>query len=641
MIPGTGEPARRPGGVVRLLLLALVAAGFFAVFAVGFPPGARDRLPVLVLALALALLTAYSPHRGLLVFCFLFPLAGLGDRLFGGADAIAWPVLLFGGFAAGWTFRFLYDFESRPDPSRADPALRALAAVWTLAALLAIVRARTLWALLHGLGLRAVNVEGLLDTAAIRESLLALAVLASGAGFFFILRRAGAAQRRAALLTALSATAVSAFAAVLQRLGALPGETNAFWTMTGRLSGGAIDPNALGLLCGLALVVTAARLMSPGPRRAAVASAAVVLAAGLILSGSRSGFLTAGLGFLVLLVSPGLPARARVVLGAVGAALLLAIALLVAGGGARGSVASRLALFFDSSLSVEFRASSRPILWESAVRLFRKEPIAGAGLGAFSWQLPNLLQEQGRALPMRDNPGNAYLQALAETGAVGLLLTLGLAAVLAREAWSARRRIADAPLEAGSGAALLAFLVALLTGSHWFASDVVFLFFLAAAVAVRPAEPVPARAAAFVRRLLVTIYAAAALWAAAATVRPDDVFGYRQGIGFHARETGPGGSYYWTQRRFAIRLLPGETMRLGLAHFTPEGRDIELTAESGGRALYRRALAPGQSIVLRLVGEPAIPRVLRFTLSRAFVPKRLGLSGDRRELGIMAVFPGK
>ena len=81
-------------------------------------------------------------------------------------------------------------------------------------------------------------------------------------------------------------------------------------------------------------------------------------------------------------------------------------------------------------------------------------------------------------------------------------------------------------------------------------------------------------------------------------------------------------------------------MRLGLAHFTPEGRDIELTAESGGRALYRRALAPGQSIVLRLVGDPAIPRVLRFTLSRAFVPKRLGLSGDRRELGIMAVFPG-
>jgi O-antigen ligase len=633
------EPARRPGGVVRLLFLALVAVGFFAVFAVGFPPAARDRLPVLGLALGLALFTAWNPRRGLPVFSFLFPLAGLGDRLFGGADAIAWPVLLFGGFAAGWIFRFLYDFESRPDPSRADPALKALAAVWTLSALLAMARARTLWALLHGLGLRAVNVEGLLDTAAIRESLLALAVLASGAAFFFILRRAGAAQRRAALLSALLATALSAFAAALQRLHLLPGETNDFWKMTGRLSGGAIDPNALGLLCGLALVVTVARLMSAGPRRAPAAAAAVLLAAGLILSGSRSGLLAAALGFLFLLFSPGLPARARVLLGAVGAALLLAIGLLVIGGGSRGSVASRLALFFDPSLPVEFRASARPVLWESAVRLFAKEPVAGAGLGAFSWQLPNLLHEQGRALPMRDNPGNAYLQALAETGAVGFLLTLGLASVLAREAWAARRRISDAPLEAGAGAALLAFLLTLLTGSHWFASDVVFLFFLVAAVAVRDAQPAAARRTALLRRLLVTIYTAAALWGLAATLAPDEVFRYRQGIGFHARESAPSGPFYWTQRRFAIRLLPAETMRLGLAHFTPEGRAVELTAESGGRTVYRRPLDPGQTITLRLIGDPAAPRILRFAVSRAFIPKRLGLSGDRRELGIMAVFP--
>ena len=641
MIPETGEPGRRPGGLVRLLLLALVAAGFFTVFAVGFPPGARDRLPVLALALGLALFTAYIPSRGLLVFCFLFPLAGLADRLFGGADAIAWPVLVFGGFAAGWTFRFLYDFENREDPSRVDPALRALAVVWGLAALLAVARARTLWALLHGLGLRAVNVEGVLDTAAIRESLLALAVLGSGTGFFFILRRAGAAQRRSALLTALSATAVSAFAAVLQRLGVLPGETSGFWKLTDRLSGGAIDPNALGLLCALAFVVTAARLMPAGPRRAAAAAAAVVLAAGLILSGSRSGLLAAALGLLVLVLSPGVSARARLLLGAAGAALLLAIGLLVIGGGSRGSVASRMALVFDRSLSMEFRASARPILWESAVRLFGKEPVAGAGLGAFSWQLPNLLHEQGRALPMRDNPGNAYLQALAETGAVGFLLTLGLAAVLAREAWAARRRVAAAPLEAGGGAAVLAFLVALLTGSHWFASDVVLLFFLIAAVAAREAGPSPGRGGALVRRLLVGIYAAAALWGVLATLRPDAVFRYRQGIGFHAKETGPGGPFYWTQRRFAIRLLPAETMRMGLAHFTPEGRGIELTAESEGRTVYRRALEPGETIVLRLIGDPAVPRILRFTLSRAFIPKRLGLSGDRRELGIMAVFPDR
>ena len=239
------------------------------------------------------------------------------------------------------------------------------------------------------------NVEGLRDSAAIRESLLPWRCWGRAPGFFFILRRAGAAQRRSALLTALSAAAVSAFAAVLQRLGVLPGETSGFWKMTGRLSGGAIDPNALGLLCALALVVTAARLMSAGPRRAAAAAAAVVLAAGLILSGSRSGLLAAALGFSVLVLSPGVSARARLLLGAVGAVLVLAIGLLVVGGGSGGNVASRVALFFDPRLSVEFRASARPVLWESAVRLFGKEPVAGAGLGAFSWQLPNLLHEQG------------------------------------------------------------------------------------------------------------------------------------------------------------------------------------------------------------------------------------------------------
>ena len=40
------------------------------------------------------------------------PFASLGDRLVGGVDALAWPLLLFLGLAGGWTFRYLYDFES-------------------------------------------------------------------------------------------------------------------------------------------------------------------------------------------------------------------------------------------------------------------------------------------------------------------------------------------------------------------------------------------------------------------------------------------------------------------------------------------------------------------------------------------------
>jgi hypothetical protein len=111
-------------------------------------------------------------------------------------------------------------------------------------------------------------------------------------------------------------------------------------------------------------------------------------------------------------------------------------------------------------------------------------------------------------------------------------------------------------------------------------------------------------------------------------------------MGFHGKEEGTGGPFYWTERRFAIRLRPGETLRMHLAHFTPEGRPVELTGEADGRTVLERTLAPGQALPLRLSAGPDGPRVFRFTLSRAFVPKHLGLSPDRRELGLVAVFPG-
>ncbi|HSE62925.1 MAG TPA: hypothetical protein VLG15_04870, partial [Thermoanaerobaculia bacterium] len=109
-------PARRPGTATRFLLFLAAVAGSAVVLTVGFPPGARDRLPVLLLSLALALDAVFRPSRAVRDFCFAFPVAGLLASIFGSADPVAWPVLLFGGLAVGWTFRFLYDFETPPDP---------------------------------------------------------------------------------------------------------------------------------------------------------------------------------------------------------------------------------------------------------------------------------------------------------------------------------------------------------------------------------------------------------------------------------------------------------------------------------------------------------------------------------------------
>ena len=631
-------PARRPGGLARLACLLAAGAGFFTVFSIGFPPASRDRLPVLVLSGGLALLAAWDRGKGLTAFAFLFPLAGLGDRLSGGADAIAWPILLFLGLAAGWTFRFLYDFESIPDPSRADRSLRGLLVLWSLASALAVVRARTLWALFRGLKLRAVNVEALSDAAAIRGSVLSFAVLGAGAAFFFLLRRAGPAQRGRTLFAALAGVAASAGIAVAERLSVIAPETSPFWRATGRLSGGAVDPNALGILCALGAVVSAAVAASEvGRRRAAAGLALALMAAGLVLSGSRSGLALAAIGLFGLLFARGIQARAR--LCAVLVAALLVLGAAVPRWSGSRSAGARVLEIFDPDVPIEYRVSARPALWESAARLFGRHPVEGAGLGAFAWQLPNLLAEQGRTLGATDNPGNAYLQALAETGAIGFALTALFALLLAREAWAALRDPADAAVRAGAGAAILGFLAALLTGSHWFAPDAALFFFLLAAAAARapttaPGAPWPARA----RGLALGVYAAAALWSALATMDAAEAFRYRREIGFHPEETGEGGPYRWTQRRFAIRLGPGATMHLTLAHFTPEGRSVTLTAEADGRAVFGRTLEPGQSVALRLEASPAAPRVFRFALSRAFVPRRLGTSADRRELGVLAVF---
>ena len=631
--------ARRPGLLFRLACLAAAAAAYAAIFSIGFPPGARDRLPVLALSGALALASAMDRRTGLVAFSFVMPISGLGDRLVGGVDALAWPLLLFLALAGGWTFRFLYDFESRPDPSSADGVVRLMLGLWTLSAVLAIVRARTLWAMVRGLTLRIVNVQGTTDAMAIRATLLSFAALAAGAAFFFLLRRAGRGAREDALFAVLLGTAASSAVAVAQRLGLLKTETRPFWQFAGRFSGGAVDPNALGILAA-ALLPVAAVLAAAGTGRRRIASAATlpVLAAGLWLSGSRSGVGLAIVGLAAAAFVRAVPVARRAVT-VLGAAVLLAVAMLSRGGGPRGSVGVRLAELFDERVPAEHRVSSRPLLWRSAVRLFQTHPAEGAGLGAFSWRLPNLLADEGRDEKIMDNPGNAYLQALAETGAIGGALTAVFVAVLAWQAVRALRDRSGSPSAAGAGASLLGLFAALATGSHWFAPDVALVFFLVAAVSAGPAaERAAARWPARAGAAALAAYAAAAAWSTRASLDPAEAFRYSPEIGFHGVENGPEGSFRWTARRFAVRLSPGERLGLRLVHVTPEGRPVVLTRESSSAGPTTRTLAPGEAASLALSAPAGAPEVVVFRLSRSFVPRRIGGSQDPRELGVVAVF---
>jgi O-antigen ligase len=631
-------PARTPGTGVRILLFLLTLSVGVVLLFLGFPAGAPDRLPALIIALVLALVAAARGDRGATAFSFLFPCTGLLVRFFGGSDPIAWPVLLFAGLLAGWTFRFVYDFESARERSPLDGPLAGLSTLWLLGTALALARARTLWAVAHGLAGRAVNVAGLPDSVAIRETVFALSSVGAGAAFFFLLRRSGAASRRRCANAALLGVGISAAASVLQRTGALPPEASPFWRMSGRLSGGAADPNSLGLLCALAMVFAVVAYGRSRQRRGLFGLLVAIFIVGLFLSGSRSGFLLVLLAVAALLVGRRLPNRFRMAVGAAGVAAILAAALLVSSA-VPGTLGRRVAQTFDPSLSMEQRISARPLLWSCAGRLFLENPLAGVGLGAFSWRLPDALAGRAESLAVRDNPGSAYVQALAETGLPGLVLTIAFAWPLARAAARRIPHLDSDPEGAGSGAAVLAFLLALVFGSHWFAPDVCLLFFLFAAIAAEDQAPAEPRAARLLRWVAVATFAAAAVVSALATARPEETFRYDSRIGFYGREVGPAGAFRWTRKRFALRLEPGEQRRLALAHYTPEAQPVAIEASVDGSLVYEHRLVPGEAVALRLSAPPDRARIVLLRLSRSFVPKRLGFSDDRRELGLLAQMP--
>ncbi|HEY6099763.1 MAG TPA: hypothetical protein VIW03_10060, partial [Anaeromyxobacter sp.] len=120
------------------------------------------------------------------------------------------------------------------------------------------------------------------------------------------------------------------------------------------------------------------------------------------------------------------------------------------------------------------------------------------------------------------------------------------------------------------------------------------------------------------------------------TSNPEETFRYSRRIGFHDLERGPGGPFRWTRQRFALLVAPQDPpLRLGLANFGPAGQPVTVTARVSGLPVLRRTLAPGQAMACRLLPGRA-PGAVVFSLDRSFVPRRLGVSSDRRRLGVLS-----
>jgi O-antigen ligase len=212
-------------------------------------------------------------------------------------------------------------------------------------------------------------------------------------------------------------------------------------TMTG-------DPNIYCSLLAVGLLVT---LADPTLSSGARGVRGLVIAAALVLTGSRSGAVGALVGIGVYLLvrarDPWVAAsRGSYMLIAAGTAI--AVLLLTDSGW-------RAATLFWEHLWRLFSVESRFALYERAVEQFTEHPILGLGVGGF-WDLNTWYQGD---LVFHSAVHNTYLWALVDLGVGGGLLVATLfAAGIGRCVGAARRLVSDsAPIVAGALATMAIF----------------------------------------------------------------------------------------------------------------------------------------------------------------------------------------
>jgi putative inorganic carbon (hco3(-)) transporter len=210
----------------------------------------------------------------------------------------------------------------------------------------------------------------------------------------------------------------------------------------GRLSGAGLNPNQLGQLLAVAVVLAvalaASRRCSSVVRLAAVAAAALA-AIGLFLTLSRGALL--GLAAAALIAPLAVGHGRRLI------ALVLVVATLV------GAVAWYAAIAPETALDrithpERHGGSGREDLWRVGRRMVEDRPVQGVGAGNFPVSSINYLLRPGRTEQDRlivDTPKvahNIYLTVLAELGIVGLALFLVILGCCLRSALRAARLFA-------------------------------------------------------------------------------------------------------------------------------------------------------------------------------------------------------
>jgi len=204
-----------------------------------------------------------------------------------------------------------------------------------------------------------------------------------------------------------------------------------------RLRGGLDDPNFLAatIVPGIAIAIALRRIASGPTLRWLLLGVVMLLSLGLVASGSRGGIiaaLVAAVAALVVFKNQ----RAWVV-----ASLTIVVGVAAAWFAISPSAWERISNFDNGG-------SGREQIWAVAWRMVEDKPIQGVGLGNFPVagadyvDEPGALERTALVVDKGQVVHNTYLQALAETGVIGLALFLGVAFGSVYAAWQAARSFA-------------------------------------------------------------------------------------------------------------------------------------------------------------------------------------------------------
>jgi O-antigen ligase len=245
----------------------------------------------------------------------------------------------------------------------------------------------------------------------------------TAAAAFFLIANAMASPRNVRIL--VLAFVIGALVSILVGLsghGGLTTNADALDLATRRrFAGGQGDPNylAAGLVAAIALAAGLLPSIRDPIARLGLVASIVAIAAALAATESRGGLIGALVAIVAAVV---LARRQRLQAAAFGVcAIAAAAAFCLATPGALHRVTS-----FDAG------GDGRAELWKVGWRMTEDHPVTGVGLAAFQTEAKNYVREPGSLELVRlivDEPHvthNVYLQQLAETGVVGLVLLLAV-----------------------------------------------------------------------------------------------------------------------------------------------------------------------------------------------------------------------